>query len=301
MESRMVEDRSASSVIFAICTYAFLTAFALFCLLPCWIMVTASFTDDAELAVKGYWIWADQWSLDSYRFVLSGKDIQVGYRTTVLVTLTGTLGSLVIMSGLAYVLSVRRFKHRRKLAFYVFFTMIFNGGMIPWFITCRNILGLRDTIWALILPMICNAFWVLVMRGFFESLPQEIIESAVIDGATDAVLLYRIVLPLSKPVLATVGLFMAIYYWNDWFHGVMLLDFAEFRPLAVIILSMLRNIRSIQIAVQMEGSAAMSLDQIPTYSIRMTTAAVTIGPIILIVPFVQRYFVRGLTLGGVKG
>ncbi len=297
----MIEDKSVGSLIFTICTYAFLTVFALFCLLPFWIMVVASFTDDTELAIKGYWIWADKWSLEAYRYVLSGQDIQVGYRTTVLVTVTGTLGSLIIMSGLAYVLSVRRFKHRRKLAFFVFFTMIFNGGMVPWFITCRNILGLRDNIAALIIPMICNAFWVLVMRGFFESLPQEIIESAVIDGASDAILLYRIVLPLSKPVLASVGLFMAIHYWNDWFHGVMLLDFARFRPLAVIILSMLRNIRSIQIAIQMQGSAAMSLNQVPTYAIRMATAAVTIGPIILIVPFVQRYFVQGLTLGGVKG
>jgi putative aldouronate transport system permease protein len=297
----LIQDKSWGSRLFSVCNYVFLTAFALFCMLPFWVMAVASFTDDKELAVNGYWVWAKRWSLDAYRFVLAGRDIQVGYRTTVFVTVVGTLGSLIVMSGLAYVLSVRRFKHRRKLAFYVFFTMIFNGGMIPWFITCRNILGLRDNIWALILPMMCNAFWVLVMRGFFESLPQEIMESAVLDGASDATILYRIVLPLSKPVLATVALFMAVYYWNDWFLGVMLLDFADFRPLAVIILSMLRNIRSIQIAMQMEGSAAMTIDQLPTYSIRMTTAMVTIGPIILIVPFVQRYFVRGLTLGGIKG
>ena len=297
----MFKDRTLSDYGFRALNYALLTAFALFCLLPFWIMVVASLTDDKELGMRGYWVWAENWSLDAYQWVLAGKNIQVGYQVTVFVTIVGTLGSLIVMSGLAYVMSLRRFKRRRTLAFYVFFTMIFNGGMIPWFITVRNVLGLQDTIWALILPMMCNAFWVLVMRGFFESLPHEIMESAVLDGASDAQILYRIVLPLSKPVLATVGLFMAVYYWNDWFHGVMLLDFADFRPLSVIILSMLRNIRSIQVAMQQPGASTASIVDIPTYSIRMATAMVTIGPIILLVPFVQRYFVRGLTLGGVKG
>ncbi|MDI7274400.1 MAG: carbohydrate ABC transporter permease [Anaerolineae bacterium] len=297
----MVEDRSWGSLVFRVLNRIFLGGFALFCLLPFWVMIVAALTDDKELGTRGYWIWAEKWSLDAFRYVLAGRDIQVGYRTSVLVTVTGTLGALVVMSGLAYVLATRRFRQRRKMAFYVFFTMIFNGGMIPWFITCRNLLRLTDTIWALILPMMCNAFWVLVMRGFFERLPQEILESAVIDGASDAVLLYRIVLPLSSPVLATVGLFMAVDYWNDWFLGVMLLDFADFRPLAVIIMSMLRSIQSILTALQMEGAPPLGLSQVPAYSVRMATAAITIGPIILMVPFVQRYFVRGLTLGGVKG
>lgn len=297
----MIESKHLGNIIFHIVNYLLLSIFALVCFLPFWIMIVASLSSNRELATRGYWIWAQEWTTEAYTWVLSGKEIQLGYQTSLFVTLVGTLGAVLVMSALGYVLSVRRFKQRNKLAFYVFFTMIFNGGMIPWFITCRNILGLQDNIWALILPMMCNGFWVLVMRGFFESLPYEFIESALLDGASDAQILYRIVLPLSKPVLATVALFMGVYYWNDWFHGVMLLDFAEFRPLSVIILNMLRNIRSIQIAMQMEGSAVASTAQLPTYAIRMATAAITIGPIIFVVPFVQKYFVRGLTLGGLKG
>jgi putative aldouronate transport system permease protein len=297
----MIEGKHLGNVIFHLLNHLLISALALACLLPFWIMVVSSFSSERILATKGYWVWTEEWTTEAYRWVFAGKEIQVGYQTSVFVTLVGTLGAVIVMSALGYVLAVRRFKQRRKLAFYVFFTMIFNGGMIPWFITTRNILGLRDNIWALIIPMMCNGFWVLVMRGFFESLPYEFVESALLDGASDAQILYRIVLPLSRPVLATVALFMGVYYWNDWFHGVMLLDFANFRPLSVIILSMLRNIRSIQIAMQMQGSAVTSTAQLPTYAIRMATAAITIGPIIFIVPFVQKFFIKGLTLGGLKG
>jgi putative aldouronate transport system permease protein len=297
----MVEENSAGSRLFIILNHIFLGLFALFCLLPFWIMIVASFTPDRDLATGGYWIWTRSISTEAYQWVLNGKDIQIGYQVSIFVTVFGTFSSLVIMSGLAYVLSLRRLKGRKLLAFFVFFTMIFNGGLIPWFITVRNILGLHDNIWALIIPMVCSAFWVLVMRGFFEGLPQEIMESAYLDGASDAQILYNIILPLSKPVLATVGLFMAVTFWNDWFMGTMLLDFAPFRPLPVIILRMINNVRSVQVATQIPGASIAPLTEIPTYAIRMAMAAITIGPIIFIVPFVQKYFVRGLTLGSIKG
>jgi putative aldouronate transport system permease protein len=297
----MVEDKSLGSRLFTIFNYIFLTLFASFCLLPFWIMIVASFTPNNELATQGYWLWSQETTTEAYTWVLNGRDVRIGYQVSVFVTLFGTLASLIIMSGLAYVLSLRRFKGRRKLAFFIFFTMIFNGGMIPWFITVRNVLGLHDNIWALIVPMICSAFWVLVMRGFFENLPPEIMESAYLDGASDAQILYHIVIPLSKPVLATVGLFMGVAFWNDWFLGTMLLDFAGFRPLPVIILRMINNVRAIQVATQIPGASTAPLTEVPTYAIRMAMAVITIGPIFLIVPFVQRYFVRGLTLGGIKG
>jgi len=197
-------------------------------------------------------------------------------------------------------MAARRFKARNAVAFYVFFTMIFAPGIVPWFITCRNLLHLKDNIAALIIPMMTQPFWVFVLRNFFASLPEEIIESAYIDGATDAQILYQIVLPLSTPAIATVGLFMAVAYWNDWFLAVMLLDFAPFRPLAVIIMRMITNITALATAMQQQG-VMPSIDMLPPYSIRMATASVTIGPIILAYPFVQRYFVKGLTLGAVKG
>ena len=296
----MREGQSWGDRLFVGGAYTYLIIFTLFCIFPFWILVVASFTDDMVLRQDGYLPWAREFSLEAYRWVFRGSEVRTGYLTTLFVTTVGTACSLFVMSGLAYVMAVKRFKGRNAVAFYVFFTMVFVPGLIPWFITARNLLHLNDTIWALILPMMVQPFWVFVLRNFFATLPHEIIESAYLDGANDSVILMQIMLPLSKPALATVGLFMAVAYWNEWFLGVMLLDFADFRPLSVIILRMVNNIQAIQTAAQYPG-VSIRLDAIPTLAFRMATACVTIGPIILAYPFVQRYFVRGLTMGAVKG
>jgi ABC-type glycerol-3-phosphate transport system permease component len=295
----MVQDTSWGSRLVSWFSHVLLLLFTVACLIPVWIMVVASFTHNATLQVDGYLPWARRWSLEAYRFVFAGSEIRTAYQVTVFVTVVGTVCSLVIMSGLAYVMSVRRFRGRHALAFYVYFTMIFTGGIIPWFVTMR-MLGLMDTIWALIIPLLVNPWWVFILRNFFKELPEEIIESARLDGASDATILFRIVLPLSLPALATVGLFMAVIYWNDWWHGMMLLNFAKFRPLAVILLRMVQSIRAIEQAIR-TGSAMVDVSALPTLSIRMATTVLTIGPIILVYPFVQRYFIRGLMLGGIKG
>ena len=286
--------------IFAILNYTFLTAVALLCLFPFWIMIAASLTDDKVLRMEGYLPWITKFSLEAFKYVFNGSQIRTGYEVTIFVTVVGTISSVFVMSMLAYVMSIKRLKVRNAIAFYVFFTMIFIPGIIPWFITCRNLLHLKDNIWALILPMMMQPFWVFVLRNFFATLPTEIMESAYIDGASDSTILFRIVLPLSTPVLATVGLFMAVAYWNDWFLGVMLLDFAPFRPLSILILRMVNNAQAIEDAMKQPG-VSMNLASLPTLGIRMATAAVTIGPIIMVYPFVQRYFVKGLTLGAIKG
>lgn len=296
----MIEQNTLGERLFNLFLYVFLALIALLAFLPFWIMLMAAFTDDTALRAQGYLPWISKFSLDAFKWVFSGTQIQQGYLVTVFVTVVGTLSSLFVMSMLAYVMALKRLKGRNAIAFYVFFTMIFVPGIIPWFLTCRNLLGLKDNIWALILPMMVQPFWVFVLRNFFAALPSEIMESAYIDGASDATILFRIVLPLSTPVLATVGLFMAVAYWNDWFLGVMLLDFAPWRPLSIIILRMVNSADAIQEAMVQPG-VAPSLATLPTLAIRMATAAVTIGPVILIYPFVQRYFVKGLTLGGIKG
>ncbi|MEZ4726341.1 MAG: carbohydrate ABC transporter permease [Caldilineaceae bacterium] len=296
----MKESNGLGDRLFVFSSYVYLLFITLFCLFPFWIMIVASFTDDLVLRQDGYLPWAREWSLEAYRWVFKGSEVRTGYMVTLFVTIVGTLSSLFVMSGLAYVMALKRLQWRNKIAFYVFFTMVFTPSLIPWFITCRNLLQLTDTVWALILPMMVQPFWVFVLRNFFAALPNEIMESAYIDGASDATILFRIVLPLSKPALATVGLFMAVAYWNDWFLALMLLDFAEFKPLSLIILKMINNLQSIQAAMKYPG-VNINLADMPTLSIRMATAVITIGPIILAYPFVQRYFVQGLTLGAVKG
>lgn len=296
----MREGTSLTDRLFSLTVYCYITFMAIFALFPFWIMAVASFTDDMALRRQGYLPWTEAWSLEAYRWVLRGSEVQIGYAVTIFVTIVGTLSSLFVMSGLAYVMAQKRLKGRNKIAFYVFFTMIFTPSLIPWFITARNLLQLHDTIWALILPMMVQPFWVFVLRNFFAALPTEILESAYMDGASDSTILFRIVLPLSKPALATVGLFMAVAYWNDWFLALMLLDFAPFKPLSIIILKMINNLQAIQAAMQYPG-VNISLAGIPTLSVRMATACITIGPIIMVYPFVQRYFIRGLTLGAIKG
>jgi len=296
----MIERRNFGNILFHAFNYTVLTLFALFCLLPFWIMVAASFTDDLALRQNGYLPWISKFSLEAFKWVLKGSEVRTGYMISIFVTVAGTICSLFVMSGLAYVMSLKRLKGRNKIAFYVFFVMIFVPGIVPWFVTCRNLLHLRDNVWALILPMMVQPFWVFVLRNFFATLPTEIMESAYIDGASDSTILFQIVLPLSTPVLATVGLFMAVAYWNDWFLGVMLLDFVSWRPLSVLILKMVSNVQAIQAAMKQPG-VSINLGSLPTLGIRMATACITIGPIILVYPFVQRYFVKGLTLGAIKG
>lgn len=281
--------------------YVLTALFTILCFIPFYVLVIASVTEKHVLRIEGYKLWPREFSLEAYRWVLKGKAIITGYQVTLFITVVGTLLSMILMSGIAYTMSSKKFKLRNPLAFYVYFTMIFSGGIIPWFITCRAV-GLYDNIWALIVPMLINPWWIFILRNYFNSLPVEILESARIDGAGDFRILSTIVLPLAMPVLATASLFMAVAYWNDWWHGVILLDFAEFRPLQVIILRIINSIRAIREAMQQEGTTiAVDMSQIPALSVRMAIVMVTIGPVVLVYPFVQRYFIRGLTVGSIKG
>jgi putative aldouronate transport system permease protein len=296
MRNKTLGDRLFSTIIYVIAT-----TFTLFCFLPFYTMVVASVTEKHALISNGYQLWPAVFSLEAYQWVLRGQQVVTGYGVTVFVTVVGTVLSLMLMCALAYTMSNKKFKPRNQIAFYVYFTMIFSSGIIPWYITMRSI-GLYDNIWALIVPMLMNPWWIFILRNYFNGLPIEVLESARMDGASDLQILISIVLPLSTPVLATTALFVSVAYWNDWWLGVMLLDFANFRPLQVIILRVINSIQAIRAAMAVPGTM-MSIDmsQIPDLSIRMAIVVVTIGPIILVYPFVQRYFIQGLTLGAIKG
>ncbi|HEY3290529.1 MAG TPA: carbohydrate ABC transporter permease [Anaerolineae bacterium] len=296
MTTKTLSDRLFSTVIYVIAT-----TFTLFCFLPFYTMVIASITEKHALISNGYQLWPAVFSLEAYQWVLRGQQVVTGYGVTVFVTVVGTTLSLMLMCALAYTMSNRKFKPRNQIAFFVYFTMIFSSGIIPWYITMRSI-GLYDNIWALIVPMLMNPWWIFILRNYFNGLPLEVLESARMDGASDLQILTSIVLPLSTPALATAALFISVAYWNDWWLGVMLLDFANFRPLQVIILRVINSIQAIRAAMAVPGTT-MSIDmsQIPDLSIRMAIVVVTIGPIILVYPFVQRYFIKGLTLGAIKG
>lgn len=296
----MIEKANWSDRIYTFVSYLTIAAFALICLLPFYLMVVSSFTDDLTLRLEGYSLWHSKWTTKAFEFVLRGSEVRRAYLISILRTLIGTVGSVITMAGTAYVLSLKRLKGRNALAFYVYFAMVFTPSLIPWFVWVRNGLSLHDNMGAIILPMMVQAYWIMVMRNFFSSLPGEILESAYVDGASDLVILTKIVLPLSTPVLATVALFMAIVYWNDWFLPLMLIDTAPIRPLPLLIIKILNNLKSLEEAVKLPG-VIIPLSSIPTEAVRNATAVIVIGPIILLYPFVQRYFIKGLTLGAVKG
>jgi len=296
-----VRNKSPGDWLFSAVVYTIAAAFTLFCFLPFYTMVVASVTEKHALISNGYRLWPTAFSVEAYQWVLRGQQVIRGYEVTVFVTVVGTMLSLLLMSALAYTMSDKKFKLRNPIAFYVYVTMIFSGGIIPWYITMRSV-GLYDNVWALIVPMLMNPWWIFILRNYFNSLPAEMLESSRIDGASDLQILARIVLPLSTPVLATTGLFVSVAYWNDWWHGVMLLDFADFRPLQVIILRVVNNIQAIRSAMSVPGTTiSIDMSQIPDLSIRMAIVVITIGPIIFVYPFVQRYFIQGLTLGAIKG
>ncbi|CAM3296145.1 putative aldouronate transport system permease protein [Paenibacillus sp. ov031] len=276
--------------------------FALICVFPFVFVVIISFTDEKALARDGYRLIPKEWSLAAYQFVWqSGDTLLRAYGVTILVTVLGTIISLILMSLYAYAISRKSFRYRRFFSIFAILTMLFNGGMIPTYMVVSQLLHLKDSIWALVLPLAMNAFYIMILRTFYStSVPDAVIESAKIDGAGEFYTFMKIVIPLSLPGLATIGLFSTLGYWNDWFNALLYIDNPNLVPLQ----SMLMRIESsIQFIQQNSANSSMSLaamQSIPQDTSRMAMVVLATLPIIFAYPFFQRYFVQGLTVGAVK-
>ncbi|SEU19104.1 carbohydrate ABC transporter permease [Paenibacillus sp. NFR01] len=275
--------------------------FSLSCLYPFIMVISGSLSTEQDIAAYGYTLWPKHVTFDSYRILLLGSNrIVDAYGISLIVTTVGTALSLLVTAMGAYALSRKSFKLRGVLSVYVIITMLFNGGLVPWYIICVRYLELKDTIWALILPSLANAFNLFLIRNFMHAIPEEIHESAKIDGAGEFRIFYRLIAPLSLPVLATVGLFMALGYWNDWFLGLMFVDKQELQPLQLLLRTLISNVEFLRSSGNAAAMQRISA-QIPSESMKMALTVVTIGPIVFLYPFVQRYFVKGLIVGAVKG
>jgi len=276
--------------------------FAFLCVFPFLFVVIISFTDEGVLARDGYKLIPSQWSLEAYRYVFqTGDTLLRSYGVTIFVTVVGTIVSLLFIAFYAYAISRKSFKFRNFFAFFAFFTMLFNGGLVPTYIIVTQLLGLKDTIWALILPLAVNAFYIMILRTFYStSVPDAIIESGKIDGAGEFRIFLKLVLPLSLPGLATIGLFSTLGYWNDWFNALLYIDNPNLVPLQ----SMLMRIEtSMQFILQNSQNSSLSLEalrSLPQDTSRMAMVVLATGPIIFAYPFFQRYFIQGLTVGAVK-
>lgn len=275
------------------------TLFSLLCLLPFILVIIASLTDEATLVREGYQVFPSKWSLDAYRMIFRSDTIPRAYSVSIFVTVVGTLLSMLVTSMGAYPLSCKELRYRNKLAFFFYFTMLFSGGLVPTYILISRYLHLRNNIWVYILPALLNPWNMFMMRNFFNDIPDSLKESARLDGAHELTILFRIILPLSLPALATISLFYALAYWNAWMEAMLYIDNERLHSIQYIIMKLVRNINSAK-SIAGEGSMA-GVGVPPAYTIRLATSIVTIGPIIFLYPFLQKYFVGGLKVGGVKG
>ncbi len=273
----------------------------LFTLFPLWIIIVSSITSESALTTYGYRLWPLEFSGNAYTYLFrDGSVILTAYKNTLIATLSGTVLSVVTVGLYAYALSRPDFKYKKFFTFFSFFTMLFGGGMVSYYNMCRSVLGLKDTVYALFLPMSFSAYWVIIMRTFYQSsVPEAIIESARIDGSGEWRTLLQIVCPLAIPGFATVGLFSAIGIWNDFRNCLLLNDSAKFFNLQYTIYQTMNNLRFLKENASRMGG--VNVANLPAETFRMAMAVVTVGPIIMAYPFFQRYFVKGLTVGAVKG
>ncbi|MGG4549095.1 carbohydrate ABC transporter permease [Rossellomorea marisflavi] len=282
--------------------HVLLGSFAFMCIFPFLYVIIISISNEQSLAENGYQLIPEQWSLDAYKYLWDMKaQVLQAYGVTIFVTVVGTFLSVTVISMYAYAISRKQFKFRKQFTFISFFTMLFSGGMVPFYIVMTQFLDLKNTMWALILPMAVNAFYIIIMRTFFlRSVPEAILESARIDGAGEMRIFLTIVLPLSIPGIATIALFSTLAYWNDWFNALLFIDDPNKIPLQSLLMRIENNMDFIKQNAMLSNQNSAILKSIPQDSARMAMVVIATLPIALSYPFFQKYFIKGLTIGGVK-
>lgn len=275
--------------------------FALICVIPFYLIIVASFTSETSLIRDGYPILPrlSELSLQSYALCLKNPTaILKAYGMTISVTVIGTFLSVMLATMTGYVLSRKDFPWRNQFSFFFFFTTLFNGGLVPWYLMCTRYLNFKNSIVGLILPLMFSVWNMIIAKSFMTGIPAEISESAKIDGANDITIFAKLILPLSKPLIATLSLFAALAYWNDWYNCMLFVTNEDMFTLQYYLQRILGSAEAMRIVAEKSGIA---LPSIPLEGMKMAMTIIATGPIVLLYPFVQRYFVKGLTIGAVKG
>ncbi len=277
-----------------------LTILSLIILVPMLYVLSVSFSTDEEIVEAGYQLIPKTFSLNAYQQIFATSSIIFNaYAVTIFVTVVGTIMSLYLTTTIAYAASRKDFKYRKFLNMFLLFPLLFNGGMVSSFIVNTQILHLDNKIWALILPYGVNVWYAFMMKGFLSNLPFELIEAAHIDGAGEYQVFFKIILPISTAALATIGLFYAFAFWNDWWLAMLYINKNELMPLQQLLQRMLSNIEFY--LSMMPAGMKKSMGSIPVESTRMALTVIVVGPMLLVFPFFQKYFVKGVTVGSVKG
>ena len=276
-----------------------LTLFSIVALFPLVLLVVASFTEENELITRGYQILPRKWSLEAYRYMVrQASTITRAYLVTIGTTVVGTILSILLTSSIAYPMARKNFKYRNALSFFVYFTMLFNGGLVPQYIMWTTIFHIKNTYFALIIPnLLMSAFNIFLVRNYYSnSLPDALFEAAQLDGASEFGIYTKVVFPLSKPVIATIGLFVALAYWNSWTNALYYVTDPRYFGIQNLLMRIMKNIEYLR-----TGAAELSAVSLPGNSIRMALAFVGILPIIIVYPMLQKYFIKGVVVGAVKG
>lgn len=284
-------------------SHIFLIILSVGSIIPLIILLSSSFSSEASILKEGYSFLPKEFSFAAYEYLLTNSaSILRAYGITVFVTVFGTIVSLAMTALLAYGLSRRDLPYRNFFAFIVFFTLLFNGGLVPTYLVYTQVFDIKNTIWALIIPgLLMNGFNVLLMRTFFmTSIPEPVIESARMDGAGEFRTFFSIVLPLSLPILATIGLLQTIFYWNDWFNGLIYITEPSLFSIQNILNRMLSDIQFLA-SSNLGTNTSAAAAQIPTTAVRMAIAVIGFLPILIAYPFFQKYLIKGIALGSVKG
>jgi putative aldouronate transport system permease protein len=275
--------------------HTLLALMSLACLLPLWLIVAASFTDDRALSRYGFGFWPSEWSGAAYRYILADPEqLLRSYAVTLMVTTLGVVSAVLMTAGIAWPLARKDFALARPLSFLVFFTMLFNGGLVPYYLLVTRYLQIGNTILALLAPFLVVPFYVLILRTYFTQIPQDLIDAAAIDGAGEFQIFFRIVLPIARPALATVGLLLALLYWNDWQTALYFIRDPELYPLQYLLYAILENARALAAS---PNNMTAPVSSIP---LQMAMAVLATGPAALAFLFFQKYLVRGIAIGAIK-
>lgn len=296
----MNKNRLFTDKLVTIIAYCFIGLFAIICLYPLILTISVSFSSEQEVARNGYSVLPMDFTFDTYKYIFinSGTKILKSYGVTIFITIVGTFGAMMITSMVAFAISIKKLKYRNIIAFICNFTIIFSAGLIPWYMVCVNFYGLKNNILALILPSIFSVWNMFLMRTYFSSIPASLYEAAEIDGANYFTIFLKVAMPLSKTAILTVGLMYALQYWNDWWHSLIFINDKALFPLQYYLYSILSNVNAIS-SGRIPSGAAGGIT-LPAETVKMAVTVITIGPIIFLYPFVQKYFVHGVMTGAVK-
>lgn len=287
-----------------IIAYGFSTILALMCLIPFLMILAGSFSSEQAIVRNGFSLLPQDFSMEAYKTVFREPVVVVkAYATTIGLTLVGTFLGLCIQTMTAYVLARKEFEWRNVFSFFFYFTTLFSGGLVPYYLLIRQTLGLADSYLALLMPLLFSVYNLLIMKSYILGIPDSLIDAAKIDGCGEFRILVQVVVPLIKPALATVGLFIALAYWNDWYNAMLYINDANKYPLQYFLYQQVNNIEGYKklIANGTVSSAVVSSVNLPSETLKMALTIVVTGPIVLAYPFVQKYFVQGITIGAVKG